>query len=80
MLVRYKRNKKIAFCYSGSLSAAGGEPQLIEKPSGPFESCGDCPYPSHRFMCYGSEGDCIRTDMQKLEKRRAENAQANPTA
>ena len=33
------------------------------------DHCEGCPYPAHGFICWHSDGSCMRTDMQKrLEK------------
>lgn len=68
MLVRYKRNKKPA-CYDSDVLITTGRIPPDERPHGPFKSCGNCPYPSHGFICYGSEGDCLKTDMQRIHNR-----------
>lgn len=69
MLVSYKRNKKTAFYNSGSLTP-GGRIKPDPRPSGPFASCGECPYASHGFVCYSAEGDCIRNDLRKADEKR----------
>ena len=69
MMVRYKRNKQIA-CYNSNNLITVGKIPPAERPRGPFQSCSNCPYPSHGFLCYSSEGDCLRTDMQKFAQRR----------
>lgn len=48
------------------------------RPTGPFESCGDCPYPTHGFLCYGKEGDCLRTDMQRIYDRKKPTKEETP--
>lgn len=68
MIVHYKRNKHTA-CFYTNNTADRVRPQPIERPHGPFASCEDCPYASHGFMCYGKEGDCLRTDMEKIHER-----------
>ncbi len=68
MLVHYKKNKKPA-CYDSDALITTGRIPPDERPRGPFKSCGNCPYPSHGFICYSSEGDCLRTDMQKIHKK-----------
>jgi hypothetical protein len=68
MLVRYKKNKKPA-CYDSDVLVTTGTIPAAERPKGPFKSCGNCPYPSHGFICYSSEEDCLRTDMQKINKK-----------
>jgi hypothetical protein len=68
MLVRYKKNKKPA-CYDSDVLLTTCPIPAAERPKGPFKSCGNCPYPSHGFICYSSEGDCLRTDMQKINKK-----------
>ncbi len=63
MLIRYRKNKKLA-CYDlRSLVTVGRIPE--ERFRGPFKSCGNCSYPSHGFICYRAEGDCLKTDMDK---------------
>jgi hypothetical protein len=68
MLVHYKKNKKPA-CYDSDSIITTGRIPPDERPHGPFKSCGNCPYPSHGFICYSSEGDCLRTDMQRIHSR-----------
>lgn len=68
MLVHYKKNKQTA-CYDSTSLVTVGRIPPDKQPCGPFQSCGNCPYPSHGFMCYGSEGDCLRTDMQRLHNK-----------
>ena len=34
------------------------------------ERCADCPYPSHGFVCWRKGGECMRTDLQRIEERR----------
>jgi len=29
--------------------------------------CKDCPYPSTGFLCGGSDGECMKTRMQKIK-------------
>lgn len=68
MIIRYKKNKRAA-CYDSDSLASGIKPKNDPRPLGPFPSCGDCPYPSHGFICYSSEGNCLRTDMKKINQR-----------
>ena len=68
MVVHYKRNKSPA-CFYTDNAMLRARPEQIECPRGPFESCGDCPYASHGFMCYGKDGDCLRTDMNKIHEK-----------
>lgn len=69
MLVKYKRNKRYA-CYNSDSLTSVGRIETTPRPHGPFKSCGDCPYASHGFICYSQEGDCLKTDMQKINHRR----------
>lgn len=69
MLIRYRRNKKTA-CYDSDNLVTHGKVKAEPRLHGPFPSCGDCPYPSHGFICYSSEGNCMRTYMQKMNQRR----------
>ncbi len=68
MIVRYRRNREIAF-YDLECLKSVGKPEQCESPRGPFKSCGECPYPSHGFICYRSEGDCLKTDMEKVHQK-----------
>ena len=68
MLVHSKKNKNPACSDSDALITTGRIPQ-DERPCGPFKSCGNCPYPSHGFICYSSEGDCMKTDMQRIHNK-----------
>lgn len=69
MLVRYKRNRRNT-CYDSDSLVTHDKSNVESRLHGPFLSCGDCPYPSQGFMCYSSEGDCMRTYMQKMNQRR----------
>lgn len=33
------------------------------------ERCRGCPYPAHGFICWRSDGTCLRTDMAKRNKQ-----------
>lgn len=66
--MQYKRNGQLA--WASDVQTPHGKPEPIQRPCGPFESCGDCPYPTHGFLCYGKEGDCLRTDMNKIHQRK----------
>ncbi|HML36181.1 MAG TPA: hypothetical protein PKA19_01985 [Bacillota bacterium] len=68
MIVRYRKNKNIAHYDSESFTTTGKR-ESIESLHGPFKSCGECPYPSHGFICYRSEGDCLRTDVEKIQRK-----------
>ena len=37
-----------------------------------FSRCEGCPYPAHGFLCWGSEEDCMRTRVKKLNERESE--------
>ena len=30
--------------------------------------CAGCPFPSHGFVCWSTDGSCLRTYMKKLQK------------
>lgn len=80
MLVRYKKNKKNA-CYDSDTLVTTGRIPPEERPCGPFKSCGACPYPSHGFICYSAEGDCLKTDIEKINaKRRKETSDYDHTS
>lgn len=34
-----------------------------------FSRCEGCPYPAHGFLCWGSEEDCMRTRVKKLNEK-----------
>lgn len=38
-----------------------------------FSRCEGCPYPAHGFLCWGSEDDCMRTRVKKLNEKEAEH-------
>ncbi|MGE4485782.1 MAG: hypothetical protein AB7C97_11795 [Oscillospiraceae bacterium] len=59
------------FYDSNVLSTVSREPP--PRSTGPFESCGDCPYASVGFVCHTAEGNCLRTEMQKIQKRKDES-------
>lgn len=31
--------------------------------------CRDCPYPGHGFICLGKDGRCMRTEVEKFNRR-----------
>ncbi len=33
------------------------------------ERCRGCPYPAHGVICWHRDGTCLRTDMEKIERR-----------
>ena len=33
------------------------------------ERCKDCPYPAHGFVCWHDEGNCLRTEMEKIAEK-----------
>ena len=38
-----------------------------------FSRCEGCPYHTHGFLCWGSEDDCMRTRMKKLNGKETEH-------
>ena len=58
--VNYKRGRrKIRYC-TDELTVDGYGARPAPPPTGPFESCGDCPYASVGFKCWSEEGVCLR--------------------
>jgi len=61
MLVHYKRNKQTA-CYDSNNLVTVGKIPSAERPRGPFQSCGSCPYPlpQNRYAenCKAKKGRC----------------------
>ncbi|WP_204884733.1 hypothetical protein [Pseudoflavonifractor phocaeensis] len=54
--------------------APGYAPEPEQKPvCRQFSRCEGCPYPSHGFLCWGSEDDCMRTRMKKLNEKETEH-------
>ena len=33
-----------------------------------YEQCNGCNYPAHGFICWHSDGKCLRTEMREVEK------------
>ncbi|MFI3326518.1 MAG: hypothetical protein R3Y35_10145 [Clostridia bacterium] len=66
MLVRYKKNGQPHLYDTKNIPI---QIQVIEEITKPFESCGNCNYASHGFFCYAKEGDCIRTALEKFQKK-----------
>ncbi len=31
-----------------------------------FDRCEGCPYPAHGFVCWGQDGGCLRSEMEKI--------------
>ena len=69
MRVRYKHNKKAAY-YNSDILTTYPKAEAPARPRGPFASCGDCPYAHHGFICYSKEGDCMKTDLQRMAERK----------
>jgi len=50
-------------------------PQDVPQDDNPVcthsEKCRCCPYPAHGFICWRSDGTCLRTDMAKKIRREA---------
>ena len=42
-----------------------------------FEKCVGCPYPSHGFVCWGADGECMRTRIKKSMKGKTMQAILN---
>jgi len=70
------------FCVQGIV---GGEKKMKEKSwmktaSGwksvavPYR-CRDCPYPSPGFICRGKDGSCMRTEVEKFNRRSRRKAE-----
>ena len=38
-----------------------------------FSRCEGCPYPAHGFLCWGSGEDCMRTRVEKLNRKEPEH-------
>ena len=36
--------------------------------------CRDCPYPSPGFICYGKDGSCMKTEVEKIDERSRKKA------
>ena len=48
---------------------------FVQEPPEPVfcienERCRGCPYPAHGIVCWHRGGDCLRTDMEEIERRR----------
>lgn len=39
--------------------------------------CKNCPYPSTGFLCGGSDGECMKTRMQKIKNTSKKEEYAN---
>ena len=33
--------------------------------------CEDCPYPKHGFICWFSDGTCLKTEMARIARKEA---------
>ncbi len=69
MLIHFRKNRRVA-CYDPNTLAPTGRMPLDDRPRGPFPSCAGCPYPSHGFVCYSAEGDCLKTDIEKINAKK----------
>ena len=69
--LRWERVKKWLFHISHAPSYA---PEPEQKPvCRQFSRCKDCPYPAHGFLCWGSGEDCMRTRVEKLNRKEPEH-------
>lgn len=69
--LRWGRMKKWLFHISHAPSYA---PEPEQKPvCRQFSRCKDCPYPAHGFLCWGSGDDCMRTRIEKLNRKEPEH-------
>lgn len=60
--MQYKKSGKI--CYQSNFIVKANEIQN-EKVKGPFDTCGNCSYASHGFICYQNNGSCLRNYLKK---------------
>ena len=62
-----------------AMAVPGYTPEPEQKPvCRQFSRCEGCPYPAHGFLCWGSEEDCMRTRVKKLNEK--ESAYVVPRA
>ena len=62
-----------------AMAVPGYAPEPEQKPvCRQFSRCEGCPYPAHGFLCWGSEEDCMRTRVKKLNEK--ESAYGVPRA
>lgn len=55
-------------------NAPGCPPTPAPKPvCRQFSRCEGCPYPAHGFLCWGSQDDCMRTRMKKVNEKETEH-------
>lgn len=64
----YEKNKSPA-CYDSDSLITKEKISSDKQIRGPFKSCGNCLYSSHGFICYSSEGDCLKTDVQRIHNK-----------
>lgn len=56
-----------------AMAVPGYTPEPEQKPvCRQFSRCEGCPYPAHGFLCWGSEEDCMRTRVKKLNEKSPE--------
>ena len=69
--LRWERVKKWRFHIS---HAPGYAPEPEQKPvCRQFSRCEGCPYPAHGFLCWSSGEDCMRTRVEKLNRKESEH-------
>ncbi|MFI3326656.1 MAG: hypothetical protein R3Y35_10875 [Clostridia bacterium] len=67
MLIQYKKNGRTQLYCDDDISV---QKKIVEEEiSKPFESCGKCNYASHGFLCFKEEGDCLKTALEKSQKK-----------
>ncbi len=55
----------------GNAGESAGLPRVYAIPNpNDVSRCRGCPYPGVGFICWGRDGSCMRTDMERINKRR----------
>ena len=44
-----------------------------------FSRCEGFPYPAHGFLCWASDQECLRTRMEKINRKEESNADQSDT-
>ena len=44
-----------------------------------FSRCEGCPYHAHGFLCWASDQECLRTRMEKINRKEESNANQSDT-
>jgi len=61
--IRVRRSRKT---YGPGCSPDPSEPAVCTR----YERCRSCSYPSHGFICWHTDGSCLKTNMDRIYRKK----------